>query len=389
MLILRPRGRNGSLALPRWTYARGASAARPGLDGCQRDRLARGCGRSQDQDGRNLPRLPAVPQSRLGASYPPTPSPRSSASQWNSSTLILNRHAADRLRSLDLLPRDRRGERGRGGATGRGARLRRRSGSAARRGWPTVRPLLDGDREPHRRHRHRQRLAERPGRPGRRVRRARARLPGPALRRDRHRPPGGDQRLHAAADGDARTSSTASSGADRRCRANRRCVAALGPKMLDLSARALARHASPTSSRSSTRRCARSGSAPTRCWRPSSPAWSTRTPSVPGPRRAATPTLYLGLRNYTSNLLRLGFTEQDIADGGSDRLIDAIIPHGSRARDRRRRPRPPRRRRRPRLPASGGRRRRPARRVARARRSAHDPLMIRQLLVAVATSRPA
>jgi probable F420-dependent oxidoreductase len=39
--------------------------------------------------------------------------------------------------------------------------------------------------------------------------------------------------------------------------------------------------------------------------------------------------LYLGLRNYTSNLLRFGFTEQDIAGGGSDRLIDAIIPHGT------------------------------------------------------------
>src|ERR1019366_1109471 len=39
--------------------------------------------------------------------------------------------------------------------------------------------------------------------------------------------------------------------------------------------------------------------------------------------------LYLGLRNYTTNLLRFGFTEQDIAGGGSDRLIDAIIPHGT------------------------------------------------------------
>jgi probable F420-dependent oxidoreductase len=39
--------------------------------------------------------------------------------------------------------------------------------------------------------------------------------------------------------------------------------------------------------------------------------------------------LYLGLRNYTSNLLRFGFSEQDIAGGGSDRLIDAIIPHGT------------------------------------------------------------
>ena len=38
---------------------------------------------------------------------------------------------------------------------------------------------------------------------------------------------------------------------------------------------------------------------------------------------------YLRLSNYTSNLLRFGFSERDLADGGSDRLIDAVIPHGS------------------------------------------------------------
>jgi probable F420-dependent oxidoreductase len=38
---------------------------------------------------------------------------------------------------------------------------------------------------------------------------------------------------------------------------------------------------------------------------------------------------YLGLRNYTDNLLRCGFTEEDIADGGSDRLLDEVVPHGS------------------------------------------------------------
>jgi probable F420-dependent oxidoreductase len=39
--------------------------------------------------------------------------------------------------------------------------------------------------------------------------------------------------------------------------------------------------------------------------------------------------MYLGLRNYTGNLLRHGFNEADIAEGGSDRLIDAVIPHGT------------------------------------------------------------
>jgi probable F420-dependent oxidoreductase len=39
--------------------------------------------------------------------------------------------------------------------------------------------------------------------------------------------------------------------------------------------------------------------------------------------------MYLGLSNYTNNLLTLGFDETDIADGGSDRLIDAVVPHGT------------------------------------------------------------
>ena len=41
--------------------------------------------------------------------------------------------------------------------------------------------------------------------------------------------------------------------------------------------------------------------------------------------------LYLGLRNYTNALLGHGFEPADIEDGGSDRLIDHVIPHGSAA----------------------------------------------------------
>jgi probable F420-dependent oxidoreductase len=41
--------------------------------------------------------------------------------------------------------------------------------------------------------------------------------------------------------------------------------------------------------------------------------------------------LYLGLRNYTNALLEHGFEQADIEDGGSDRLIDHVIPHGSAA----------------------------------------------------------
>jgi probable F420-dependent oxidoreductase len=43
----------------------------------------------------------------------------------------------------------------------------------------------------------------------------------------------------------------------------------------------------------------------------------------------ATP--YLALVNYKNNLRRLGFTDADFADGGSDRLIDALLAHGDAA----------------------------------------------------------
>ena len=38
---------------------------------------------------------------------------------------------------------------------------------------------------------------------------------------------------------------------------------------------------------------------------------------------------YLAAENYTNNLRRLGYTDDDIANGGSDRLVDAIVAWGS------------------------------------------------------------
>ncbi len=54
------------------------------------------------------------------------------------------------------------------------------------------------------------------------------------------------------------------------------------------------------------------------------------------PRRAralgrTTVKYYLGLTNYVSNLRRLGFTEDDVAGDGSDRLVDELIGHGDAA----------------------------------------------------------
>jgi len=40
---------------------------------------------------------------------------------------------------------------------------------------------------------------------------------------------------------------------------------------------------------------------------------------------------YLRLPNYTGNLRRFGYTDADIDDGGSDRLIDDVVPHGREA----------------------------------------------------------
>lgn len=39
--------------------------------------------------------------------------------------------------------------------------------------------------------------------------------------------------------------------------------------------------------------------------------------------------MYLRLPNYTTNFQRFGFTADDIADGGSDRLVDALVAWGS------------------------------------------------------------
>ena len=45
---------------------------------------------------------------------------------------------------------------------------------------------------------------------------------------------------------------------------------------------------------------------------------------------------YLGLTNYTANLQRLGFTAADVADEGSDHLIDTLVISGTDAEIRRR-----------------------------------------------------
>jgi probable F420-dependent oxidoreductase len=108
----------------------------------------------------------------------------------------------------------------------------------------------------------------------------------------------------------------------------RRCLAALGPKMLDLSAeRASGAHSYFVPAEHT--RAARERIGPDALL---APELACVVDTEPGSARAKArqyAKLYLGLRNYTSNLLRFGFTEDDVGGGGSDALIDAVIPHGS------------------------------------------------------------
>jgi probable F420-dependent oxidoreductase len=107
-----------------------------------------------------------------------------------------------------------------------------------------------------------------------------------------------------------------------------RIAAALGPKMLDLGAeRSLGAH--PYFTTAEHTRFARERVGPDAIVATEvAVVVDTDAERARKDARAYAAT-YLELTNYTSNLLRFGFSEDDIAGGGSDRLIDAVIPHGS------------------------------------------------------------
>jgi probable F420-dependent oxidoreductase len=107
-----------------------------------------------------------------------------------------------------------------------------------------------------------------------------------------------------------------------------RCLAALGPKMLDLAGEWTAGTHTYFTTIAHTR-AARDRLGPAKLV---APELTCVVESDPARARAVArdfAKLYLGLRNYTKNLLDFGFTEDDFVDGGSDRLIDTVIPHGS------------------------------------------------------------
>jgi probable F420-dependent oxidoreductase len=110
----------------------------------------------------------------------------------------------------------------------------------------------------------------------------------------------------------------------------RRVLAALGPRVLRLAAeRAAGAH--PYFTTPDHTREARGVLGPDRVLAPEQKAVLDADPAAA--RALARPVLamYLGLANYVNNFRRLGFTDADLADGGSDRLLDALIAHGDLA----------------------------------------------------------
>jgi probable F420-dependent oxidoreductase len=107
----------------------------------------------------------------------------------------------------------------------------------------------------------------------------------------------------------------------------RRVLAALGPKMLGLAA-ARAAGAHPYFTPVEHTRFARRqlGDGPLLAPELACVVDSNRERGRAAARAYAA--RYLGLTNYTSNLLRFGFTRAELAGGGSDRLIDAVVPSG-------------------------------------------------------------
>jgi probable F420-dependent oxidoreductase len=106
-----------------------------------------------------------------------------------------------------------------------------------------------------------------------------------------------------------------------------RALAALGPKVLRVSAERTA-GAHPYLTTPEHTRAARELLGPDVLLAPEHFAVLDEDPERA--RAIGRPTVqrYLGLRNYTSNLRRLGFTDDDLAGAGSDRLVDALVAYG-------------------------------------------------------------
>lgn len=106
-----------------------------------------------------------------------------------------------------------------------------------------------------------------------------------------------------------------------------RVLAALGPKMLEL-ARVRAGGTHPYLVTPEHTASARAAVGPDRLVAPEQGVVLETDPSRAREVARAHLAIYLTLPNYTNNWLRIGFTEEDLAGGGSDRLVDALVVWG-------------------------------------------------------------
>lgn len=109
-----------------------------------------------------------------------------------------------------------------------------------------------------------------------------------------------------------------------------RLMAALGPKMLEL-ARARTAGTHPYLVTPELTHSAREGVGPDRLVASEQGVVLETDPAKARDIARLHLSMYLGLPNYANNWKRQGFTEDDIADGGSDRLVDALVAWGDEA----------------------------------------------------------
>jgi probable F420-dependent oxidoreductase len=110
--------------------------------------------------------------------------------------------------------------------------------------------------------------------------------------------------------------------------AHRRVVAALGPRVLGLSAqRSAGAHPYLTTPEHTAR--ARTLLGPSAFLAPEHKVVLTTDPDTARSVGRRALDIYLNLANYLNNWRRLGFTDDDVARPGSDRLVDALVAYGT------------------------------------------------------------
>lgn len=110
--------------------------------------------------------------------------------------------------------------------------------------------------------------------------------------------------------------------------ANQRVVAALGPQVLKLSARRSA-GAHPYLTTPEHTAQARELIGPSAFLAPEHKVMLTTDAAQARAVGRKALDMYLNLANYLNNWKRLGFTDEDVAKPGSDRLVDAVVAYGT------------------------------------------------------------